>query len=267
LLVCLALEGRALTPAELKAQLDAGTRLTIIDVRSTDRFSVGHIPGAINVPAAVCVEKKLPPLGRAVIYDEGLGKDQTAAAAAALNLKPGIAAEVLDGGFAAWEMTPGVLTTRGRGADREALPLITYQDLKLAQSNNVVLVDLRNEGVTNEPGIATKSLAGASAGALTDLHAEFPAAKLSPSPFRLPPALKSLSGAAPVPPLLVLIDQGDGTAEQTARLLRANGVTRVVILAGGEEILARQGQRGLQRQGSTTTAPAAPPPTSTPGNP
>jgi rhodanese-related sulfurtransferase len=36
-----------------------------------------------------------------------------------------------------------------------------------------------------------------------------------------------------------------------ARTLRANGLKRVVILAGGEAALAREGKPGLQRLGTT----------------
>jgi hypothetical protein len=64
----------------------------------------------------------------------------------------------------------------------------------------------------------------------------------------LPQAIgnKAASGAAPI---LVLIDNGDGVAQKTARELRAQGNTRVVILAGGEMTIARQGERGSQRTG------------------
>ena len=58
----------AMTPSELKARLEAHESITVIDVRSTDRFATGHIPGAINVPAALATEKRLPPLGRVVVW-------------------------------------------------------------------------------------------------------------------------------------------------------------------------------------------------------
>ena len=50
-------------------------------------------------------------------------------------------------------------------------------------------------------------------------------------------------------PLMVLIDDGDGKALEMARILKANGVQRVVVLAGGERILERDGAPGLQRMG------------------
>src|SRR5512137_1929285 len=84
----------AITPAEVQQKLSAGEKLTFIDVRPTALFKQGHIPNAINVPAPVVPHKQLPPLGRAVVYDEGLSPDTASAAAAALNQKVGIAAEV-----------------------------------------------------------------------------------------------------------------------------------------------------------------------------
>jgi hypothetical protein len=70
------------------------------------------------------------------------------------------------------------------------------------------------------------------------------------SPFDLPQLRQSESGGG-VKPLLVLIDDGgaDNSALEMARVLKANGVRRVVILAGGEEILSRAGKPGLQRRG------------------
>ena len=44
----------------------------------------------------------------------------------------------------------------------------------------------------------------------------------------------------------VLIDRGDGSADITARQLKAAGIKRLVILAGGEETLVRKGQSEIQ---------------------
>jgi len=56
---------------------------------------------------------------------------------------------------------------------------------------------------------------------------------------------------------MVLIDGGgpDNSAQEMARTLKANGIKRVVILAGGEEILSRGGKPGLQRTGITVGGP------------
>ena len=47
--------------------------------------------------------------------------------------------------------------------------------------------------------------------------------------------------------LHVLIDDGDGRAEKLARRLRASGLRRVLLLAGGEEVLIRRGKPGTRK--------------------
>ncbi len=42
--------GTAIEPAELVQRLAAKTAPVILDVRSPEEFSAGHIPGALNVP-------------------------------------------------------------------------------------------------------------------------------------------------------------------------------------------------------------------------
>jgi rhodanese-related sulfurtransferase len=243
----------ALTPADLQAKLNAGAKLTVIDVRNLGLYQKSHIPGAINIPAVFCAEKMLPRLGPVVVYDSGVGRDEATPAAAALNAKPGINAEVLEGGFAGWLQAQGP-STQAHGLHPEATPLISYADLKAAQGNNLVLVDLR------KPVLQARQNAGdaniAPPAPLTDLRKEFPAAPVASSPFNLPQTRQSGPGAAS--PLLVLIDSGDGAAQAMAAALKANGISRFAILAGGESILARHGEPGLQRI-TTSTLPLTPP--------
>src|SRR3954470_5410858 len=106
---------QAIAPAELKKLLDSGENIVIVDVRNASNFKRDHIPTAINVPASLVPEKKLPPLGRVIVCDEGLSRDSAAAQAlVALNAKPGIKAEILEGGFAAWQALRGD-STKGAG--------------------------------------------------------------------------------------------------------------------------------------------------------
>jgi rhodanese-related sulfurtransferase len=37
-------------PEEVKAKLDAGAEIQVIDIRSQAAFDAGHVPGATNVP-------------------------------------------------------------------------------------------------------------------------------------------------------------------------------------------------------------------------
>jgi len=237
----------AITPAEVQRKLQAGEKITFVDLRSRTAFQTGHIPNAINIPASLVPQKELPPLGFLVAYDDGLGTDAATAAAVALSAKPGITALPLEGGFAAWENAQPAGSTRAAGLSAEEFPTITYDRLTRAQSNNVVLVDLR------KPRAVAPSVAGVRAAAqpLTDLAAEFPRAKIAQSPFAGSASTRTFAGSASAPPLLVLIDNGDGAAQQMARTLKANGVKRFAILVGGEEMIARKGQPGLERTGSS----------------
>ncbi len=230
-----ALSARAVSVAELQKQLAGGQKITVIDIRPTKLFAQGHIPGAISVPASLCPQKHLPPLGKVVIYDDGLGRQGTSAlnaAAAALAAKPGITVDVLQGGFAAWESGQG-LTTRGGGLKVESVNYITYSELQAAGSEDVVLVDLRKL-----TGAVLKN-----SSSLTDLTQEFPGWRVDTA---MTAQKNTASGAAP---LLVLIDSADGTAEAAARLLKAQGIKRYAILVGGELAIQRKGRPGLGRSG------------------
>ncbi len=234
-------EACAISASELQAALSKGEKVTAIDIRTPELFRRSHIPGAINIPASLCAQKRLPPLGRVVVYGGGLGLDSPKAAAAALAAKPGLNVSLLDGGFAAWESLHAP-TTRAQNMEPEAQQYIAYADLRTLDANEYVLIDLRKS-----PNAVQEAAAGTGQTVqepLTDLAAEFPKARISSSAFNLPSAVKAAQGA---PPLLILIDSGDGTAQATARMLTAAGSKRYVILAGGESILARKGQAGLQR--------------------
>lgn len=244
----------AATTAELQALMDDGTAITVIDIRSESLYEAGHIPNAINVPLRVLEYKKLPPLGRVVVYDRGLGIDDVQSAVQVLNEKRGIEAEVLEGGYAAWEMDRGS-TTQPVGFQPEQLDYITYQDLTDAE--DVVLVDLRKPPVP-QPGALTRQGVSADAVPVTALAEKFPGRTVVKSPFEINAVsgrtggsgkLQRMSSEPEQVPVMVLIDSGDGEAEKTARMLRANGIRRVVILAGGEHIIQRDGASGLQRMG------------------
>ena len=253
-------DGGSTTVRELQIQLtNQLTKVTVIDVRTPALFTRAHIPGAINIPASLCTQKNLPPLGKVIVCGEGLGRDHTDAAAAALAAKPGLDVDVLEGGFAAWESAP-TLTTRPGGMQPEAPNYITYSELQAAKPGDTLLVDLRRRAA---PAFQTlgQSSARPDQPPLTDLAQEFPGLSSSRAPFNASRPLSAASSAAP--PLLVLIDDGDGAAAAMARTLRGNGVKRYAILMGGEMILARHGQPGLQRSSPAGHLPKATPQPST----
>jgi rhodanese-related sulfurtransferase len=239
-------QGHGATVADLQKRLAEGKPVTIIDVRPNELYRNGHIEGAINIPANLLPAKKLPALGQVIVCAEGLGRDKVEESVSCLNGKTGIQAEALDGGFAAWETAQGG-NTRPMGLQSESLIHITYDQLKTTKMTDVVLVDLRRNSLSTRQSV--NSATNVSEAALTDLSKEFPGAVISPSPFSLAGAKQSSANRRESAPLLVLIDTGNGIAEETARSLQANGYRRVVILAGGEQTLARQGQPGLQRMG------------------
>lgn len=242
-----------ITPVELNKRIQSGDNITIVDVRFNELYQKGHIPGAINIPAAICDQKRIPKAQFIVVYDDGLFESSALEAVEKLRKNNNAKIEILEGGFAAWETFVGK-TTAARGVKREEVPYITYEALKKLQSSDTVIVDLR------EPSRQTSSsLAGAPtqpAPVFTDLQKEFPKAKVVKSPFDAGVSKKSLS-AAQYSPIFVLVDNGDGKALEVARTLKANGIYRYVVLAGGEKILERQGKSGLQRSGASFTAPAS----------
>jgi rhodanese-related sulfurtransferase len=219
----------ALSVAALQKLQAQGAPITLIDVRSPSAYAEEHIPGAINIPAPVCALKQLPPLGRVIVCGDGLVKDDDATAASALAAKPGLQVEVLDGGFAAWKSAQAV-TTRGAGLKQEKFNYITYDQMK-ASKKSLVLYDLRHPSSAGAP-------------AVTDLGKEFPKLK------RVQSRVEATQAGSGAPSLIVLIDDGNGDAEREARLLKLGGNHNYVILAGGEMILSRHGQAGLQRTAS-----------------
>jgi rhodanese-related sulfurtransferase len=242
----------AISAEELAGRLDRGDRLTLVDVRGGVFFEQGHIQGAINIPESLSREIRMPPLGEVIVYGDGLDPQPAVAAAAALNEKPGIAAQVLEGGLSRWEALD-YPTTRAMGFDREKLPVVSYQKVAAMARNNpdLVLVDLR---IVDEPapeGRTPYSGTGSTSG-LTDLGEVFPGARVVRSTFAADRARTALSAAASLKQMdpdhagvYVLIDNGDGVAQETARKLMAAGVRRFVILAGGEESLARRGRSAI----------------------
>jgi rhodanese-related sulfurtransferase len=229
------LSAGTISVAALQSELAAGGKLTVIDLRQSTFYAADHIPGAINIPATLCPLKNLPPLGKVVVYGDGLGPRGLAdfqKAVTALSQKPGITVDVLSGGYAAWQ-SAHELTTAGRGVKPEKFNYITYGELQAADPAGVMLVDLRKptkEVLKNAP-------------ALTDLSREFPGRRSTHS------ASAQAGGGSGSTSLMVLIDSGDGSSEATARLLKAQGIRNYVILIGGELTIQRKGKPGLERGG------------------
>lgn len=216
--------GKAMTPDELQILMDGNEQITIIDVRSRSHYQQNHIPNAINIPAAVINVKRLPPLGRVIVYGDGVRTDKTLEALDALNGKAGITAEMLEGGFGGWQ-TITQMSTKKAGLTRAHYRPLTYQELKKISTANpdMVLVDVR-------------SAVG------TDLQAEYPLQSI----IRLSQTdngwnIRRCKREGVKNKLFVIVDDGDEEGLKVARQMRAAGIKRIALLVGGEVSLARKG--------------------------
>jgi hypothetical protein len=121
----------------------------------------------------------------------------------------------------------------------ETINYISYAELQALDPGAVVLVDQRKltQAVLNNSS------------RLTDLMREFPGRRVVAS------ALDQTAGNSGAGPLVVLIDSADGSAEATARLLKAKGFQRYAVLVGGELAIVRKGKPGLERSGASYPGP------------
>lgn len=269
-LLGLAVPGRAITPDALALRLQQAAPPVLIDLRPTHDFQVAHIPGALNIPVATIAGRKLPPFQHVVLIGDGRGAIDVATAAEALVAKTGAAADILDGGFAAWEDSRRA-STRKSGFNSESLPMATYAQVVEGEAN-VVLVDLRTSSV---PALGAAKKARAEkvdvigADPLDRLASKLPGARRVTDPFATEnrgkgKTVRSTASSTPDPggsvastaeagvsPLLVLIDNNDGRAQEVARRLIAQGNRRFVILAGGAEALALEGRSLVVRTGGS----------------
>lgn len=264
----LTIQATAITAGDLAARLAAGEVIHLIDLRPSARFEGGTIPGAMSVPAAIILEKRLPPLAPVVVFDDGLGREDVAGIVAALNRRPGWKAEALEGGFAAWQALAEVPVTSPAGLREEDVQHITYDKLA-GLSEPFVVVDVRPEdpatrgqpgaraGLGRKPARTTDAdpVAGFCARAANRVYRhsleELRANHAPPAQARAqkrgsnPP--RPAAGAAATPPLVVLVGAVDADQRETARRLRAEGYGRVLILAGGDESILLEGRRGMGR--------------------
>lgn len=69
-----------MTPADLQRNLDGGTPLTLLDIRTEEEFSEGHVPGARNIPLDVLAPRmsELPAGIPVVVYCRSGRRTQTA---------------------------------------------------------------------------------------------------------------------------------------------------------------------------------------------
>lgn len=231
-----ALPCMGMSAQQLVSQLDAGEVLTLVDVRPAALYTHGHIPGAISIPATLVSVKHLPPMGKVVVYGDGLDTQSVEQAAQSLKSHSS-AAEVLDGGILAWEELKGSTQTKS-GMGPEMPPFASYSRVAQALETNpdCVWVDLRApaSGLTNLRQGRYARAAYIGAGSPKNVSLESATTKGAQSVMRQwKPGGKKL---------YILVDDGNGRAEAVARRLRAGGVRRVRMLTGGELSLKTEGR-------------------------
>ena len=218
----------AMSPDELQQKIVSGDKLTIIDARSEAMFLVEHINNAINIPASIVAQKKLPPLGQVIVYGDGIDESIIQLVVEQLNSKNGIKAESLDGGFPAWSANRSVNHNQsGLSAAQDFY--ISFQQLKKLtdEQQDVRLIDLRKSQ-------AKQSL-------LSDFNIE---------PLVVSETADSTKATAEILAsvtinnlqLLVLIGDGNTFAETVATQLQTAGVKRLRVLTGGKNALDTKGK-------------------------
>ncbi|MDX2441672.1 MAG: rhodanese-like domain-containing protein [Desulfobacterales bacterium] len=244
----------AITVDQLKETLTQKDRIAIIDLRSRLDYAQGHILDAINIPSRLLMKKQLPPLGEVIVYGDGIKKDDVDLAVEELNTRPGINADFLEGGYPAWS-AKNLSRSPWFGIKRQLFSSINYQDLKKADSASnpdMVIVDLRY--VTHDDATKTNNSNDTGQDDLSDLNDLFPNLNvIKPNThFSISKGQSErvhISGLSSIPDhdstLYVLIDMGDGTAQKVARRLKEKRIQQIAILIGGEKILQRKGQSGL----------------------
>jgi rhodanese-related sulfurtransferase len=90
---------------DLRASLDKGERIVVVDARSPQSYNAEHIPGAVNIPHRTMTEESTRQLDRSalyVVYCDGIGCN--ASTKGALNLaRLGFRVKELMGGLVWWK--------------------------------------------------------------------------------------------------------------------------------------------------------------------
>lgn len=257
----------AITPTDLAARVARNEPLFIIDVRSAIAYADGHVPGAMNISLGLLPHKQIPSSQPVVVYGDGLGVIDDAQALAVIRSKPGVNADVLEGGYAAW-LSETRLSTVLPGVGPEKLPGITYDQLVAAGKGDMVLVDLRTTAAPALAAASPRTERQVAAVVAPDILLEFAAkigvpvitsngsiagaaAKMQNAPLNVAGA--PARAAAPAPSggkssrLMVLVADSDTAASEAARQLRASGQYRFTILIGGTETIRYEGRVGSGR--------------------
>lgn len=96
-----------ISPEDLNDKLGRDLKLTIIDLRQAREFEKGHIPTAINIPVDRLEDSLIdvPDDGLAIVYcgQEESSEEMPCLGALDLLSKTGHQAQILEGGYPAWQ--------------------------------------------------------------------------------------------------------------------------------------------------------------------
>lgn len=214
----------------------------LIDIRPTEAFVKGSIPGAINIPGSVLLEKKMNFRNGCILVSDGIADKIDPADLAEKFREKGVLADYLFGGVAAWAEMKDTTSTQGGGASIGRISrTLTFEDIE-NRKGGVCLVDLRSDAERIVPEGHQCPVLGFCDQQqfhycvdLPDFH------KLSRG--------KSRAHRAGTGPLIVLVAGKDTDSDEVLNRLRIAGHRRVALLLGGSEIIAREGRRGKKRVG------------------
>lgn len=223
----------------------------LLDIRREHQYEAGHIPGAINIPLGMLGSRRLPPVGEVIIYADGLGETDPLEAVALLEKREGLEPKWLRGGYAGWETVSGVSTAMP-GFQKSSQRHISYGKLKASGGNGAVIYDLRKKaGSALEEHFPDARVVRGDRRRVLRAASDSGAARpqsLDADEGQANPLLRGKRASSEQ--LIVLIDDDNESAREVAASLRAQGLHRVVILAGGEMMVEMEGRSGLERASS-----------------
>lgn len=223
-----------------------GPHPVLIDIRPTAAFQKGSLPGAINIPGQVLLEKKLSFSRGCILISDGIAdKVEPAQLAEKLRAKGVSSVDHLKGGVAAWSELKDAPTTTGKGsAVGRTTRTVTYQDL-VRKTGDVCVIDLRTAEEREVPEGHQCPVAG-----FCGLRKFAYCANLKE--FHRRNSRVSREDRAGEMPLTVIIPSASNDAEPVLNSLLLEGYRRSAILIGGAEVIETEGRRGLKRTGASS---------------
>jgi rhodanese-related sulfurtransferase len=247
-LCCLqGVSGAEISAQQLRALLaKPGPHPVLIDIRPTASFQKGSLPGAINIPGQVLLEKKMSFSRGCILISDGIAdKVNPVQLAEQLRAKGVSSVDYLKGGVAAWSELKGALTTTGKGSSiGRTTRTVTYQDL-VRKTGDVCVIDLRSAAEREIPDGHQCPVAG-----FCGLRQFAYCANLKE--FHRRNSRISREDRAGEMPLTVLVPSATNDAEAVLNSLLLEGYRRSAILIGGAEVIETEGRRGLKRSGAST---------------